>query len=147
MALQSYLHGNLVRCLNWWLYWPNSQQGCLWNKILVIVVESPEKIVDLLLSSGTFSPRHLGGVSSVLVLWVYITCFLYQFLIVYWLIGSNFWVLNFLFLWAIFNWVFGVWLCLFVQWSNLLIEYEIIHMVFSYLKLWAPKLFVFLLAI
>jgi len=28
----------------------------------VIVVESPEKIVDLLSSSGTFSPRHLGGV-------------------------------------------------------------------------------------
>ena len=27
----------------------------------MIVVESPEKIVDLLSSSGTFSPRHLGG--------------------------------------------------------------------------------------
>ena len=59
-----------------WFSWKVLKQLWICYQVLVLFPETP------------------WGFSSVLLLWVYIICFWYHFLIVYWVIGSNFWVLN-----------------------------------------------------
>ena len=130
MALQSNVSGNLVHC--WWLYWPKFSAGVPLKNISRDSHGKYWNICGFVIKCWYFFSRRLGVLKCSTIVSVH-NLFLIPFfncVLSDWL---KFLSAQCLFLWAILNRFFGVWLCLFVQWSNLLIEYEIIHMMFCYL--------------
>ena len=72
-----------------------------------------------------FSPETPWGFSSVLQLWVYIICFWYHFLIVYWVIGSNFELSMFVFVtnFKLVFWCVSLFICAVVKPANRIWNY------------------------
>ena len=72
-----------------------------------------------------FFPETPCGFSSILLLWVYIICFWYHFLIVYWVIGSNFELSMFVFVtnFKLVFWCVSLFICAVVKPANRIWNY------------------------